>query len=139
MRFIFIFTTALFFTVQFAQAQVRDSVFKDYQSYASFIEKAMKARDVTTLLKTLGGRNDFSDAEFREKQQTFQRIWPRDFENALVFRQEDLGNGIMQEGRIFWVGESYAYFYAVLHQRETELVVLNFNMHTNIKEVMNRF
>ncbi|MBM1570354.1 hypothetical protein JQU68_19320, partial [Sulfitobacter mediterraneus] len=52
---------------------------------------------------------------------------------------QDLGGGVSQEARMYWTGKSYCYFYALLHQRENDLVVINFALNSNSTPIMDRF
>ncbi len=66
-------------------------------------------------------------------------VFPKDFEHTTVFKRVDLGGNIKQEARAFWVGENYVFFYAILHQREDGLVVINFNLNSNVEKIMSKF
>jgi len=39
----------------FAQAQMRDNVFRDYASFSQFVDQKIMARDFTSLILALGG------------------------------------------------------------------------------------
>lgn len=120
-------------------AQERDSVFVDYDAYADFVDSHIMTRDFIPLIQTLGGRDEYTIEQLQGIRNQLLGAWPNDFTGKSVFRQEDLGGGIRQEGRVYWTGEYYAYYYAVLHERDDELVVINFYLNTSITEIMARF
>lgn len=134
----FLICVALFCFVQPAQAQVKKSVFESYESYDAFINKTMKARDISAMLTWLGGHS-YKPEEVAQITQNLLRAWPEPFDQGAVFRREDLGNGVWQEGRLYWNEKSYGYYYAILHEREDGLIVLNFSINTNVREIMERF
>ncbi|MGC1495947.1 MAG: hypothetical protein WA790_09065 [Sulfitobacter sp.] len=122
-----------------AFAQISDGVFRDYADYQDFVDNRVMQRDFSTLILGLGGRDEFTKEELAGKQVQMENVWPYDFDNVTIFRQEDLGGNVSQEGRMYWTGKSYAFYYAILHQRENDLVVISFTINSSIKPIMARF
>lgn len=90
------------------------------------------------MILRLGGRDEYTKEEIAGLQRQFDGIWAADFRNGTVFNRQDLG-GVSQEARMYWTGKSYCYFYALLHQRENDLVVINFALNSNSTPIMDRF
>ena len=122
-----------------ATAQQGDGVFRDYDSYSAFVDDSMMQREFSALIVGLGGNDEFSAEQLDAARLNMEKGWPTNFEDAAVFREEDLGGGLRQEGRIFWNGTYYAYYYALLHQRADDLQVLSFLINSSIKPIMERF
>lgn len=126
-------------TVGLVAAQERDSVFGDYQGYETFVDDKIMHRDFVELVKALGGRDEYSTRQLDGIQQQFTDIFPIDFRHKTVFKKIDLGGGMTQEARAYWIGERYIYFYALLHQREQDLVVINFTVNSLVGKVLAKF
>lgn len=122
-----------------APAQDTDSVFRDYDDYATFVDQAVMQRAFIPLIQRLGGRDEYTPEQLAATQDQMKRAWPRNFTNMSVFRKQDLGGGLIQEGRMYWTGKSYAFYYALLHQRPDDLAVITFTINSNSKVVMERF
>ncbi|MCZ4257587.1 hypothetical protein O4H53_18715 [Sulfitobacter sp. G21635-S1] len=122
-----------------AHAQESDSLFADYEAYAAFVDRHVMRRDFIPLIQRLGGRDEFTPEQLAANQRQLEGAWPRDFVKVSVFKEIDLGGGIRQEGRIYWTGTSYAFFYAMLHQREDDLAVITFLLNSSSKPIMDRF
>ncbi len=121
------------------RAQETDSVFPGYAAYAHFVDQHISTRDFTEVILRLGGRDEYTKEEFASLQRQFDGIWSANFQNGTVFNRQDLGGGVSQEARMYWTGKSYCYFYALLHQRENDLVVINFALNSNSTPIMDRF
>ena len=121
-------------------AQERDSVFPDYSAYAGFVDSRVMSREFIELIQVLGGRDEYTPEQLTGIQNRFLAIYPSDFTNRAVTRETMLGGGFRQEMRIYWSDNSgYVYFYALLHQRANDLVVLNFTLNSDVTEVLNEF
>ncbi|MEM6304807.1 MAG: hypothetical protein AAF744_08810 [Pseudomonadota bacterium] len=138
MKFISSLLMCLVLLAPGAQAQ-QDSVFDSYEDYAAFVDQHVMQRDFIMLILRLGGRDEYSQEQLEQTNAQLRGIWQEDFQNASVFREEDLGGGLRQEGRLYWSGTGYAYFYALMHQRENDFVVLSFHLNTNSRDVLDRF
>lgn len=121
------------------RAQETDSVFPGYADYARFVDRHISTRDFSEVILRLGGRDEYTKEEIANLQRQFEGIWSADFQNTTVFYRQDLGGGVSQEARMYWTGKSYCYFYALLHQRENDLVVINFALNSNSTPIMDRF
>ncbi len=120
-------------------AQERDSVFSDYLSYSNYVDRMVMKRDFIPLIQVLGGRDEYTTEQLANVNQRMLSVFTEDFENVSVFNKQDLGGGMLKEGRIYWTGEQYAYFYAILHIRENDVVVINFNLNSSIDAIMSKF
>lgn len=138
MRYFAALIVSLCLLTGIAQAQ-QDSIFEDYGDYASYVDQHIMAREFAPLILRLGGRDEYSPEELQSTNTKLRRVWPINFEEVRVFRAEDLGGGLRQEGRIYWTGISYAYFYALLHEREDGFVVISFHLNSSSKKVLERF
>lgn len=138
MRFFALLALTLMFAAPAARAQ-QDSVFESYSDYAAFVDRHIMTRDFIPLILRLGGRDEYTQEQLETTAAQLQRAWPVDFQSSSVFREENLGGGIRQEGRIYWTGTSYAYFYALLHYRTDGFVVISFHLNTNSSKVLERF
>lgn len=122
-----------------AMAQVRDSVFASYEDYARFVDEKIMTRDFIPLIQVLGGRDEYTAEQLAGVNAQLLSALPMDFSNVTVFRETNLGGGVRQEGRMYWTGELYAFYYAILHDRGDEIVVVNFTLNTSVTEIMSRF
>lgn len=139
MRFIFCFVFTLFWAVPHADAQT-DSVFPDYEAYAAFVDKQIMTRDFIPLILQLGGRDEYTPEQLASNNENLRRVWRKNFDSATVFKREDLGGGLSQEGRMYWTDTGgYAFFYALLHQRDDRLVVISFLLNSSSKTILERF
>ncbi|MCC1492674.1 hypothetical protein [Cognatishimia sp. F0-27] len=129
----------LFALPKAAAAQDRANIFQDYASYSAYVDRTIRSRDFSGLIVQLGGADEYTSEQIAQINQQFLNLYPRDFTNQTVFRQEDLGGGISQEGRMYWIGENYVYYYAILHERGDAFVVINFSLNSNITSIMSRF
>ncbi|MFV2002333.1 MAG: hypothetical protein ACC619_05075 [Paracoccaceae bacterium] len=122
-----------------AFAQERDSVFSSYQAYGEYVDELIMKRDFIPLIQTLGGRDEYTKEQLAGVNVQLMAAFPVKFKNRSVFREVDLGAGMRQEARVYWTGESYAFFYALLHQRANDIVVVNFNLNSSSAAVMSMF
>jgi hypothetical protein len=122
-----------------ARAQMADSEFKNYADYASYVDRHIMGREFIPLIQKLGGRDEYTPEELAATQRNMLGIWPVDFENVTVFNRKDLGGGVWQEGRMYWTGNGYAFFYALIHQRLDKFVVVNFLLNSSSTPIMERF
>lgn len=120
-------------------AQQNDSVFEDYDAYAEFVDAQIMGRNFTPLILRLGGRDEYTPQELEANQRQMETIWRRDLTHVTVFNRRDLGGGVWQEARMYWSGQSYAYFYALLHERGDQVLVINFLLNSSSKPIMDRF
>ncbi len=138
MRFAAPFLFSMCLMAPAAHAQ-QDSFFQSYDDYAAFVDKSFFTRDFVPLILRLGGRDEYTPEQLAKNNADLNRAWPRPFEQVTVFRREDLGGGFSQEARAYWTGAQYAYFYALLHQRDDAFVVISFRLNTSSKAIMERF
>lgn len=138
MRFLSIF---LIFLLPIAvSAQQRDSYFDNYGAYQKFVDSHIENRNFIELIQVLGGRDEYTIEQLEGIQKQFLTIYESDFTNHAVTHQVDLGGGFRQEMRIYWSeDDSYTYFYAMLHDRGNELLVLKFTMNSDVSKVLANF
>jgi hypothetical protein len=120
-------------------AQSADSEFADYAAYEAYVDRHIMQRDFIPLIQRLGGRDEYTPEELAATQRNMLGIWQADFRNKAVFNRKDLGGGMWQEARVYWTGTSYAFFYALMHEREDKFVVVNFLLNSSSKPIMDRF
>jgi len=121
------------------QAQERAGIFADYAAYAAFVDEKIMSRDFVPLILFLGGSDEFSADQLTDINANLLNAFPANFENVTIFREVGLGGGIFQEARAYWNDDNYAFFYAVLHRRGSEIVVLNFGLNSNLQRVLEMF
>ena len=122
-----------------AAAQERDSVFSSYSAYADFVDKKIMSREFVPLVLSLGGRDEYTPEQLNGVNTQLMAAFPVAFRNKTVFHETDLGGGMRQEARAYWSGEHYAYFYALLHERGNDIVVLNFLLNSSLSAVTEKF
>lgn len=124
-----------------AQAQVQDSVFENPQTYENFVNSTVYKRDFKELIRVLGGRDEYTEEQLAGLSERFLNIYPMDFTNHAVINVQDMGGGFRQEMRVFWTKDqlNYLYYYALLHRRSDQLVVIKFNMNSNADPILDQF
>lgn len=124
-----------------AAAQIRDSVFADYASYQSFVDEKVYGRDFRSLIQVLGGRDEYTEEQLSGVTGRFLTIYPSNFTRHQVINTRDLGGGFTQEMRVYWRhdGLGYLYYYALLHDRGDALVVIKFNMNSDIDKILAQY
>ena len=118
-----------------AMAQEQDSIFADHSAYDDYVDKMLTTRQWITFVQKMGGRDEYSPEALTKIEGQFNSIFPRNFTSRTIFHQEDLGGNIRRESRAFWGGGRYLFFYAILHERSDDLVVLNFAINTKMNKL----
>ena len=123
-----------------ALAQQRDSHFKDYDAYATFVDGRLANREFIQLIQVLGGRDEYTIEQLQGINGRFLSLYPEDFTKRSVTKSVDLGSGFHQEMRVYWREEGdYVFFYALLHDRGDTLVVLTFTLNSDVSKVLAEF
>lgn len=123
-----------------ALAQQRDSLFDDYDAYATFVDSHVANRDFIELIQVLGGRDEYTVEQLNGVEQRFLSLYPQNFSQRSVAKSVDLGGGFSQEMRVYWRGDGdYVFFYAMLHDRGDTLVVLTFTLNSDVSKVLAEF
>lgn len=137
----FILTTAVALFANVAVAEEVESYFDDYESYSDFVNSQMMSREFTTVIKRLGGSDEYTEEELVATDRQLKNVWREDFTGVTVFRETDLGGGMRQEARAYWsgVGKTYAYYYALLHELDGGIVVLQFNLNSSSSKIFENF
>ncbi|PRY26754.1 hypothetical protein CLV78_101856 [Aliiruegeria haliotis] len=112
-----------------ATAQDRPSVFEDYASFEAFIDEKIMAREFGVLFQAMGGGQNLKLADLQSITSQTRAMFPRDFEAVQVIKRDEMDGGFAAEGRVYWVGETYAFVYVLLHDRGDEIVVINLALH----------
>jgi hypothetical protein len=135
----FLFSLVLLCLPHLAMAQENDSQFADYRAYDAYVDKMITTRQWVEFVIHMGGRDEYTAEDLSKIEAQFNQIYPRNFTARTIFREQDLGGNIRREARAYWGGGRYLFFYAILHQRDDFLVVLNFSINTKVEAVMNKF
>ena len=120
-------------------AQENDSSFDSYAQYNAYVDRMITTRDWAEFVKRMGGRDEYTEEELAKISSDFNGLYPRAFTSVALFREVDLGGGIRQEARAYWGGGRYLFFYAILHDRNDGLIVLNFAINTKVERIMAKF
>ena len=114
--------------------------FSSYEEYQSYLDKKMKNREFSTVIKDFGGADEYTEQELTRIQTQLRDIVPFYLTDARMLKQVELENGFSQELRAYWNDKnSYIYFYALLHERDDDLLVIQFYLNTNPEELLTRF
>ncbi len=137
----FIFSAAAALFANVAIAQDIEGFFSDYDAYSEFVDRNIMDREFIALLNRLGGSDEYTPEEMVATDRQLKGVWSADFDGAAVFNKKDLGGGIYQEARAYWsnLSPNYAYFYALLHERDGQLVVLQFYLNSSSSAVLDKF
>ena len=123
-----------------AAAQIQDSIFRNYNSYAAFVDEMVKKRDFAELVRVLGGRDEYTEEEIAGFMRQFLNLYKADFPYSAVINVQELGSGFRKEMRVYWTdGLNYLYYYAFLHDRGDRLVVLEFNVNSDADVIFSKF
>lgn len=122
-------------------AQSQDSVFESYQAYQTFVDTQIAEANYGELVKVLGGRDEYTPEQLAQVVSQFQRALPHQMTDKATLRQIKLSDEFVQEAFAYWAADTlqYVYFYALVHQRENELVVLQFNLNTDAETILSEF
>jgi hypothetical protein len=120
-------------------AQDDDSAFDDYGAYNAYVDRMITTRDWIPFIQQMGGRDEYSTEQLTKIEADFNGLYPRAFTSVSLFREVDLGGGVRQEARAYWGGGRYLFYYAILHERNDKLIVLNFAMNTKVERIMEKF
>ena len=135
MQAIFVAAIAVFAT----SAAAKDSFFKDFAAYEEFVDSSIMRRDFIPLIQKLGGRDEYTPEQLSASNAQLLNVFRANFKDRSVFKVVELGGGVRQEARMYWIGSSYAFYYALLHQREDGLVVLRFALNSSSDKIMGLF
>lgn len=122
-----------------AEAQIRPSVFASAGGYEEFVNRSIMSRDFVPLVRMLGGDDEYTEQQLASVNQSLLNAFPRDFENTAVIKRVELMNGFVQEARAYWTGAQYGWYYALLHDTGSELVVISFSLNTDVAVILDRF
>jgi len=122
-----------------ARAEERDSIFADDAAYHAFVDDHIARRDFIPLIQKLGGRDEYTPEQLQGVLQQFTSIYTKNFSHRATVRTRMLESGFREEIVTYWNDLDYIWFYAITHQREGELVVLNFALNSSYEAVAERF
>lgn len=115
------------------------SVFADFDSYESFVIDRISDRDFVDLVIGLGGGDEYTPGQLAAVDADLRRAFRRDFENHALMKAVKMEEGFREEARAFWTGQQYGYFYALLHDRGEDFVVLRFELNTSVSYILGQF
>ncbi|WP_238366616.1 hypothetical protein [Mesobacterium pallidum] len=122
-----------------AQEAERDSLFADYQDFRAYIDSHMMQRDFIPMIQRLGGRDEYTMEQLSQVNTQLLTAFPADFTDVATVRSIEMAGGFREEAYAYWNGLSYAWFYALLHERADDLVVIQFNVNSNASIVLDKF
>ncbi len=121
-------------------AWAQDSRFDSHDAYVRFIDDKIMSRDFIPLITEMGGKDEYTPEQMNAANARLLTAMPFDFVDTALIKTVDLGNGFSQEMRAYWNNRSsYVFFYAFLHQKADELIVLKFNLNTNSEKIFDKF
>ena len=123
---------------QTGQAQ-EQPVFKDYDEMRSVLDELMMSRQVVRMLNRFGGAEGMSPEESAQMETRMRELFPIDFKHKSVVRVDQMENGWSQEMYAYWTGLSYVWVSVLIHQRESELVVINIKFNTDFFALIDSF
>lgn len=133
------FTLATLSLAAPVRAEDRDSFFRDYADFAGFADRLVTTREWTPFIQRMGGRDEYTPEQLKGLSDRFDAIFPVNFTNLTVFLDEDLGGGMRRQVRAYYGPAGYVFLYVIMHQRDDALVVLNFSLNTEVKEILAKF
>ncbi|MCT4558555.1 MAG: hypothetical protein N4A61_10910 [Pelagimonas sp.] len=119
--------------------QAEDSLYQDYNVFSDFVGDSVRTRDWPRLIQELGGRDEYTPEQLSGLNNQFNAIYPRGLNDGIVFNRREIGPGLWEEGRMYWTGRDYLYFYFLLHQTDDKLIVLRFNFNSNARAILDLF
>ncbi len=120
-------------------AQEKDSVFKDYADYSAYTDRMITTREWTPFIQRMGGRDEYTVEQLAGISGRFNSIFPSNFTKLSVFLDQDLGGGMRRQIRAYYGPSGYVFFYAIMHQRDDALIVLNFALNTKVEAILEKF
>ena len=129
----------LFFATLFAEPAIA-SEFSSYEEYETLLNMKMKNREFSNVLRDMGGDDEYTEQQLARIQSQMLGAVPYYLTNVDIIKRVELQNGFSQELRAYWNDRnSYIYFYALLHERDDDLLVILFAFNTNPKELLAKF
>lgn len=117
-----------------------DEVFPTYEDYESFVDTKMKNREFSNVISRLGGADEYTPEQMQVLQGQLRDLVPYYLTNADLVKRVELSNGYSQEMRAYWNEKnSYLFFYALIHEREDGVLVLQFNLNTSSDPIFTKF
>ncbi|WP_170390122.1 hypothetical protein [Ruegeria arenilitoris] len=117
-----------------------DEVFATYADYEAFVDTKIKNREFSNVISRLGGADEYTPQQMQVLQGQLRDLVPYYLTNADVAKRVELENGFAQEMRIYWNdNNSYLYYYALLHQRDDGVIVLQFSINTRAEPILGMF
>ncbi|SDW41091.1 hypothetical protein SAMN05444358_101748 [Ruegeria halocynthiae] len=114
--------------------------FSSYEEYQNFLDKKMKNREFSTVIRDLGGADEYTEHQLDRAQAQLRDVVPFYLTDTGIIKRVELENGFSQELRGYWNDKnSYIYFYALLHERDYDFVVVQFYINTSPEELFTRF
>lgn len=132
-------TLATLMALPAATQPLLPGIFADFDSYETFVLDMMSEREFVDLVIGLGGGDEYTPEQLSAVNADLLRAFRRDFENHAVMKVVEMESGFREEARAFWTGRQYGYYYALLHDRGDELMVLRFEVNTSVSYILGQF
>lgn len=130
---------AVIFCVLSTGALAQDGVFQDYKQLRSVLDPLMKSRQISSVLRQFGGSDEMTPEELAALDERMQTYYKQDFKEVALIKRVDMIKGWRQELLAYWVGYKYVYVYMLLHQRDGEIVSINFKFNSDFDEINSAF
>lgn len=132
------FTTAVLGVVlgMPAGAQDGNGLFADDDSLVAFVEQHGKVRDFPTLLRELGGGDEYTDQQIAGLDAQLRNIYPDDFTAFALVKSRTLESGFRQRVYTFWNGTAYVWLYLMTHQRQDGVQVIQFSFNSDNEAII---
>ncbi len=106
-------------------------VFKDYDQMRNTLDELMMSRQIARMLGRFGGADEMTEDERADLETRMRVIFPMDFKHKSTVQTKQMHEGWSQEMYAYWTGLSYVWVTVLLHQRESDLVVINIKFNTD--------
>ena len=109
-------------------------VFDDHAGVRAELDRLMAARDLVAVAERFAPPRTRSLGRARVLQESLQeRVAPLD--NSAVMREAETAAGFRREVIAYWAGDTYAYAYLHTHARGDGIVVLDFRLTGDVREI----
>ena len=120
-------------------AQMPESIFRDYDQMREVLDKLMMTREIEAVMRAFGASDEMSDEQLESLETRVRDIFPYDFRHVDVLKTDDMGNGWRRELYAYWAGTSYIFATVLFHDRDGELVAIEFKFNTDIDDLIAAF
>ena len=114
-------------------------MFADYAEMRQTLDGLMMERRISDVMIAFGGADEMTKEELSALEGQVRAIFPSDFENVDVLKHDDMGNGWAQELYVYWTGRQFFYISVLYHDRDTELLAVQFKFNTDFDALIVNF